>query len=220
MIDKIIKTVNQNYIRNLETILQQGIDKCDNFNRFDDFIKYKDLSATMHFLNEKVFTIVFEKKNKNSLVEHFYYAINLNESKFNLNAIYFVNDNSKVLISNKEVSYYMKINNSSIDVISFTKDMKIVNNDYLKGLKKTNEETDAKIDFMKKLNTIAIHYPNEVFNYVFAGHSFTVEMDDFIDLNFDVKVDHKNPKYKEHFFNIFNTNKIYTPTNNKKTVKS
>lgn len=219
MIDKIIKTVNQNYIRNLESILQQGIEKCDNFNRFDDFIKYKDLSATMHFLNEKVFTIVFEKKNKNSLVEIFYYAINLNESKFNLNAISFGNDNSKVLISNKEVSYYMVIDKSSIDMISFTKDTKLVHNDYLKGLKKINEETDAKIDFMKTLNTIAIHYPNEVFNYVFAGGSLSVEIEEFVELNCDIKFDHNNPRNKELFFNIFDENKTYTRPNNKNTVK-
>lgn len=220
MIDKIIKTVNQNYIRNLESILQQGIEKCDNFNRFDDFIKYKDLSATMHFLNEKVFTIVFEKENKNSLLETFFYAINLNESKFNLNAISFGNDNSKVLISNKEVSYYMVIDKSSIDMISFTKDTKLVHNDYLKGLKKTTEENNNRIDFMKKLNSIAIHYPHDVFNYVFAGKPLSVEVQDLIELNFDVKIDYNSPKYKEHFLNIFDKNKIYSQPNNKKTVKS
>lgn len=217
MIDKIIKTVNQNYIKNLEYILQQGIEKCDNFNRFDDFIKYKDLSAQMHFLNEKVFTILFKKENKNSLIEVFYYKIDLNKSSFTINAVSFGNNKCKVVASNNEFNYYMIMNdNTEIDMISFTKDMKIVNNYYLEGLKKTTEENNDRIDFIKKLNSIAIHYPHDVFNYVFAGKPLSVEVQDLIELNFDVKIDYNSPKYKEHFLNIFDKNKIYSQPNNKK----
>ena len=87
-------------------------------------------------------------------------------------------------------------------MITFTNDRELMENKniaLLKLFELVKKEDLFKLDLMSTLNTIAIQYPNEVFNYVFCGFPFSVEIADIIALNSDIQLDYNNSTYKELF---------------------